>query len=559
MPKLHVVSSDGKMFDLSLAGQKITIGRSKKNDLVLNDNTASRHHAEILPAEEGYVLKDLGSFNGTTLNSRSIQREQLADGDVVEIGLTKMTFIADNGKEDTLVESLEIDAEIGLEPEEQPKIVGSSPQTSSAGSEELLVASEQPRGSSAGDLAISGAHPSDSLGARNDKASLERANKVLYVLYEISRQMNTIHDFNELLKKIMDLIFDVIAADSGFLILRDDDDPDKLIPVVEKIRDDKRQEVGKLKASRTIINKVICDQVALLTTNAMDDSRLDFAKSVFMQQIRSAMCAPLWNKDKIIGVIQLDSLSLDSLFTQDDLELLKAIGSQMAMVLEQQTLNKQIREEEDMRKRLERFHSPQVVEMLLHGGQETKDNIMDPKEVTATILFTDIIGFTSLSETMPPREINMILNQYFSRMTDIVFDHDGTLDKYIGDGLMAVFGAPMQKSDDAARAIRAAQDMRKELEKLQNDLEEGRQINIRIGINTGRVVAGNIGSPRRLEYTVIGDPVNTASRLESIAQPNQILIGEETCRLVEGQFDIREVGARKVKGKTAEVQVYEVL
>ena len=308
-------------------------------------------------------------------------------------------------------------------------------------------------------------------------------------------------------------------------------------------------DTGELRASRTIIRKVIQDKVALLTSNAMADTRLDHGKSLFIQQIRSAICVPLWQKNRIIGVIQLESVRLENQFDQDDLELLKAISSQMAMVIEQASLNQQIREEERMRNRLERFHSPQIIEMILKGGQETKDNIMEPKDLTATILFTDINGFTRLSEHMPPREINMLLNQYFSRMTDIIFTHDGTLDKYIGDGLMAVFGAPMEKKDDPERAILAALEMRSELASMMEGVETPKRFTIRIGINTGRVVGGNIGSPRRMDYTVIGDPVNVASRLESIAQPNQILIGEETYRLVKDRFNIREVGPQKGQGK----------
>jgi adenylate cyclase len=394
---------------------------------------------------------------------------------------------------------------------------------------------------------------------RAELSDLERSNKVLFVLYEISRQLNSIPDFHELLKKIMDLIFMVIDADYGYLILTADEKTDELIPVVVKSKHDWGQDRKSLKASRTIIQRVIKDKVALLTSNAMADSRLDHAKSLFIQQIRSAMCVPLWKKDKIIGVIQLESMRLDNQFDENDLELLKAIGTQMAMVIEQASLNEQIREEERMRNRLERFHSPQIIEMILKGGQETKDNIMEPKDLTATILFTDITGFTRLSEQMPPREINMILNQYFSRMTDIIFKYDGTLDKYIGDGLMAVFGAPMEKEDDSHRAIQAAQEMRSDLAKMMEREEEEKRFTIRIGINTGRVVAGNIGSPRRMDYTVIGDPVNVASRLESIAQPSQILIGEETYRLVKGTFKIREIGLRKVKGRTSEIMVYEVL
>ncbi|HDG98552.1 MAG TPA: GAF domain-containing protein, partial [Desulfobacterales bacterium] len=311
--------------------------------------------------------------------------------------------------------------------------------------------------------------------------------------------------------------------------------------------------------SKTLMRRVIRDKVALLTSNAMEDARLNGSKSVVIQRIRSAMCVPLWRKDKIIGVIQLDSTRPEAHFTNEDLELLKAIAGQMALIIEQASLNEQIRQEEQMRSRLERFHSPQVVEMILSGGQETKDNIMEPKELTATILFADIIDFTPLAEKLPPQEVNILLNRFFSTMTDIIFNYDGTLDKYIGDGLMAVFGAPMQKDGDAKRAVLAALDMREALKKLKMELDEDKRFDIKIGINTGKVVAGNIGSPKRLDYTVIGDPVNIASRLESLASPNQILIGEETYKLVKSDFLTNPLGPKKVKGKTSSIMVYEVL
>jgi adenylate cyclase len=143
-------------------------------------------------------------------------------------------------------------------------------------------------------------------------------------------------------------------------------------------------------------------------------------------------------------------------------------------------------------------------------------------------------------------------------MTDIIFEYDGTLDKYMGDGLMAVFGAPMEKEGDAERAIFAALKMKEALLTMMDEEKAMKQFQMRIGINTGRVVAGNIGSPKRMDYTVIGDPVNIASRLESIAGPNQILIGEETYKHIGDSFKIEEVGLRQVRGKSSEVMVYEV-
>ncbi|MFC1821189.1 adenylate/guanylate cyclase domain-containing protein, partial [Thermodesulfobacteriota bacterium] len=554
---IQIQSHKGRIYDFPVLKDRITIGRSIENDLVLTDHTVSRHHVEITRTKEGFQLSDLGSYNGTIVNKFPVQSTLLKHEDQIKIGLTKLTFFIRGKEELSLVDSLILIPETDDEKESQ-RIINSSPQQDHFDSKELLVSLEASKKLPESDLNTPSAAIDEQLKVSADLSSLERSNKVLFVLYEISRQLNSIQDFHELLSKIMDLIFMVIDADYGFLILIGEEGQDELIPVVVKCRDDQVDDKEEFKASRSIINKVITDKLALLTSNAMADTRLDHGKSLFIHQIRSAMCIPLLKKDKIIGVIQLDSVRLDNQFTNDDLELLKAIGSQMAMIIEQASLNEQIREEERMRNRLERFHSPQIIEMILKGGQETKDNIMEPKDLTATVLFTDIIGFTSISEQMPPRKINILLNQYFSRMTDIVFEYDGTLDKYIGDGLMAVFGAPMEKRDDAERAIRAALKMRKYLAHIGGKSLTKGEIKVRIGINTGRVVAGNIGSPRRMDYTVIGDPVNTASRLESIARPNQILIGEETYRRVKGKFTINRVGPKRVKGKSMEINVYEV-
>jgi adenylate cyclase len=164
-----------------------------------------------------------------------------------------------------------------------------------------------------------------------------------------------------------------------------------------------------------------------------------------------------------------------------------------------------------------------------------------------------------LSERLSPKEVSQVLNQFFREMNDIIFAYRGTLDKYMGDAIMAIFGAPVEREDDADRAIYAALEMRRALLEMNKTMEPDRIFDIRIGINSGRVVAGNLGSPRRMDYTVIGDVVNTASRLEKIAQPNQILIGEATYNAVKEPFHIQKLGKKTVKGKTRAVTVYEVL
>ena len=560
MPFLHITYRDGKSLDFPMDKDEISIGRNEDNDIVLPDPIASRHHAKISKKRKGYILTDLGSHNGTKLNDQLMLEALLEHKDKIQIGQSKLVFLT---KEDADI--MQSDTFVLVSGSEQDKwqqqTIRISPQKSClSDSEELLATIVSGKAQKKLARPLPTFAKKETIEAHADVSTLERMNKVLFVLYEVSRQLNSSLDFNELMNKIMDLLFMVINADYGSLVLLDHKGGIELIPVVMKSRDDKLKIKGELKISRTIIDKVIKDKVALLTSDAMEDTRLGAAASIVTKGIRSAMCVPLWEKDEVIGAIQLNSTRLDNLFTMDDLELLKTIGCQMAMIIGQARLNQQIREEEHMRERLERFHSPQVIEMIIKGSYEAQDDFMEAKELTATILFTDMVSFTPLSETMHPREINQLLNQYFSLMTDIIFEHNGTLDKYIGDGLMAVFGAPMEKKDDAQRAVQAALDIRKAFLEMMRKSDSGVKFDMRIGLNTGRVVAGNIGSPKRLDYTVIGDPVNTASRLESIAKPNQILIGEETYKKIKGKkFNIKKIGPTKLKGKKEEILVYEVL
>jgi adenylate cyclase len=177
-----------------------------------------------------------------------------------------------------------------------------------------------------------------------------------------------------------------------------------------------------------------------------------------------------------------------------------------------------------------------------------------------TILFADICGFTSMSERMSPSAVAILLNEYLGSMTEAIFDEEGTLDKYIGDAIMAVFGAPLDMPDHAARAIRAALGMRARLEEFNAERTAAPGLRIRIGLNTGKVLACEIGGQNKREYTVLGDAVNVASRLESsVAKPMMIVIGEETYAAVTGQFEMRSLGTATLKGKEKQVGAWEVI
>jgi adenylate cyclase len=363
----------------------------------------------------------------------------------------------------------------------------------------------------------------------------------------------------EVLQQVMDIVFDHVPADRGFLMLSEDGS-DKLIPMVVKHRTSSSPTEGKISISKTIADRVIKDRVSILTSDALVDPRFGAGDSIRFHGIRSAMCAPLWNKEQVIGIIHVDSPMLTNCFTLNDLDLLTALANYAAVAVERARLNQKILAEEKKRERLGRFLSPQVTARILATSESQGAALGVPEVKEVSVLFADIVGFTAMSEKMSPAAVSLFLNDYFSRMTDIIFKYEGTLDKYIGDAIMAVFGAPLDMPDHAARSIKAAMEMMERLEEFNADRKEGPNIRIRIGINTGKAVAGELGGANKKEYTVLGDTVNTASRLESsVAKPMMVVIGENTYTATKGQFDFRSLGPATLKGKERTVEVYEVL
>ena len=215
-------------------------------------------------------------------------------------------------------------------------------------------------------------------------------------------------------------------------------------------------------------------------------------------------------------------------------------------------------ERDRLRTTLGKYMTEQVVEHLLAGRLK-----LGGESLHVTVLFTDIRGFTSLSEHMNAHDVVALLNEYFTEMVAIVMQEGGVVDKYIGDAIMAVFGAPVPKPDDAVRAVRAAVRMRAALAQLNERLvERGKpEIHTGIGIHTGEVVAGNIGSDARMEYTVIGDAVNLASRLESATKElhADVVVSGDTLAQLNNRFVTREVREITVKGRQQAVKVHEVL
>jgi adenylate cyclase len=514
---------------------EVVIGRSPECQIVLKDFGISRTHARITVDDDGIRIADLKSKNGTQVNGVPVVEAPLKDGDKILLGKFLLTFSKALEGKVVLDEAKPLSEEAGT-------IIRSVGELS-----KLLAPSEAPLPAAVADAKKA-----------PDVQEIEKSNRILKVLTKVAETLIAVRPVEEVLQQVMEIVFDHIPADRGFLMLYEEAEG-KLVPMVVKHKNPGASAEGKITVSKTITDRVMKDRVSILTSDAMVDPRFGAGDSIRFHGIRSAMCAPLWNKDQVIGIIHVDSPMLTNCFTLNDLDLLTALANYAAVAVERARMNQKIVAEQKKRERLGRFLSPQVTSRILATSDSQDQALAVPEVKDASVLFADIVGFTTMSEKMSPSQVALLLNDYLSRMTEVIFKYEGTLDKYIGDAIMAVFGAPLDMPDHAYRSIMAALEMQERLTEFNAERKEGPHLRIRIGINSGKVVAGEIGSINKKEYTVLGDTVNTASRLESsVAKPGMVVIGQNTHEMVAGRFECKSLGSFTLKGKEREVSVFEV-
>jgi adenylate cyclase len=274
------------------------------------------------------------------------------------------------------------------------------------------------------------------------------------------------------------------------------------------------------------------------------------------------MCVPVMSGEKVVALVYVyKTRPLARPFDQSDLQLAVAISHQAALTIQRTRLLEHVRKEQRIRQLLQRFLSPPEAEYLLQDYLQS--GALPPlSEKTVTVVFADISDSTGLAERVGARRFSEILSRYYQQMTDAVFAYSGLLNKYLGDGVMAVFGVTGQRMDPEERAVRAALDMVNRLNNINQ--VEGERIEMGVGINTGTAIAGYVGNDERVEFTVLGDAVNLAQRLQLYARPNKVVVGPLTAQCINtvtasAGFQLNSIGMLEVRGRSQGVEAFEVL
>src|SRR5689334_23030324 len=545
MAHLKITDASGRQWQFSfLPNVTCTIGRAPDNTVVLDDPRASRYHAHINPLDNGnFTIVDGAVINGQLrrsankvfINGEPRFEQQLKNGDRITIGASTLRF-------EQPVEERTTDVRYDDKP---------------LGHTQLLI--------SANDVMSTVLRSKEEIPvpAQRDKVleALQRKANILTALYEMSKTLGSVFDLNAIFEKATDIIFRSTPADRVVALLAEgsvNGEDANLTPIAMRARDNKLEaHARKLSIGRTITRKVMRDRVALLSQDAASDEQFAGVDSIVSQGVRSTICAPLVAETRVHGALYADRLDPFAAFKPDDLELISAVAAQTAIAVENARAHERLAREEVARANYGRFLPEYVVKQMLENPESFK---LGGVNQTITILFADIRGFTRISEHAPPEKIVSLLNRYFSAMTDIIFAHGGTLDKYLGDGLMALFGAPTATPEDASNALNAAVAMQRRVLSINKELrDEGlNEIGVGMGLHTGEVTVGYIGSDRRSEYTAIGDAVNTASRLETNAKGGEILISDATAKAAHSRYRLQSRDPIMVKNRQQPVALWEV-
>jgi len=499
-----------------------SIGRHPRSTICLHDSLVSKRHAIIHQKGEEYFFEDLGSANGSFLDGVRINKHKLKDGDEITLGKVTLVFYAE--PEEDLISSLVNISQVS--------------DTSSQVHDRIEVEKVQ-----------------QFLPERqvSDLGLLRTDYEKLRLGHELLQNIGLDNSIVSVLEKVSNEMLRIFHADRCVILLLNPS-TGQLVPKVVRTMDGVEDHVS---VSGSVLREVQEKKTALILSDTTSDERFSEAASLVMQGIHSVMCAPIMHDGEFFGVVHMDGQKGVTSFTRKDLQLFVGIVRSVAMAVANAHLIRKIERDARTKAQFERLLSPGVVEQVM-SGKVTLEKGGKLRDVT--ILFADIRGFTSMARRVEATHVVAMLNRYFEMIVDIVFSHGGTVDKYIGDAIMVLFGAPVEMDNPADKAVACALEMQSSLENFNMERERHGEdkIQIGVGINSGEVVVGAIGSSQTMQYTCIGDAVNIASRLTDRAKPGQVVISESTLADLTGKAEYEELPPVPLKGIDGDIKSYLV-
>ncbi len=501
------------------------IGQRRDNDLVLEDPTVSRQHAELQPRDDGLHLVDLESTNGTFVNGIQISDVVLHHGDAIQMG----------------------DCVFRYRDRPEPLLVDDSEAATAPRQVQATQIVRPPEGRA-------------TVVRRQTETVLKRvggseAARAMPALAKLTQEAARVDSVEEILELVLKLVFEVVDVQRGAILLIDDLLRQPTHTAVLYRGQQSRRGVRDMPISSTLARRVISDNTALLIPDARLDPVLAQRASIVQHGIRCAAYVPMVSEDHTIGLLCVDT-NVPNGLTETQLQVLTAFANHATLTVERVRLKEELAHEIKTRMGLQRYVSPQVAdELIRHGGDMPASG-----EAEVTVLFADITGFTPLSEQLQPAEVCGLLNAVFEALTQVVFRFGGTVDKYIGDCIMALWGAPFQDPLHPARATVAAVEMVRALEEAKHSWSpKYAGITLGVAINSGEVTVGNIGSDLVRQWTAIGDVVNVAARIEDLAGANEIMVSAAVAPKVQQYVELRSIGPHSLKGKQEQVELFQVV
>lgn len=543
------------------------VGRADENDIVLSGDLVSRKHANFHVTGNALVFEDLGSRNGSRLNGdKVVGTSPMKPGDVVAVGenslvvrqpttaetaATEMVDAGGGGAVRRFGRGVDVSHAVLMARDIQDSIVRRVLDNSLPF--EVDDHEPPPVPNKVKRRAASDTDENEADEVRSDGPSYPVAFHSLVMLFRVAERLATAATLQAFLDDTTDTVMKRVGASTGVVLVRHP--TGVLVPAA--VRHAKKLSKGEVPVSDAIVEAALAQGQAIAVADVRDDSRFAERDSVVLYGIDQVLCVPIGQKAPFDGVLYLNRTQVND----EPIEALLDVCTALAQLLQTAMHKFSARPPagDRLRSALERFHGPDIVERRVGELAQKTVKLSQLEEKQVTVLFADIAGFTDLAFKLKPEQVADLLSEFYKVATPLIFSFEGTVDKFVGDSVMALFGAPYGKGDDAIRAVRSAMALKAEWERAMQKRPANERLLLKVGLTTGKVLAGSVGSEARLDYTAIGEPVNVASWLCQSAEAGQVLITGKTLAAVGARFDVTPLGERPLLGSRVRTAIFEVL